>query len=284
MTHFKMRKNYKKILTSSSGVSYDSNAVTFFNTIGITSTRTKSAVSNLFTGYKSNNLWNKIERAYLMLSDGSNPLIGIITDGKTLNQAIAENSDTSFVIPEGYQFDASNNNSLDSNLIPSTSSIITNTSYHISFYRNDLNDTGSSDELCFAGVSDTLNTLYLGLQWKASISGHYTYGGYNATVASSDFGAVSVTNGYYLVSRTSASALSIYKNGVSVSSDTTPDVGIRPTQSILLGAFNNAGSINNRMQSICGLITIGAGLNSSEQSIMNSLNSTFQANVISGGR
>jgi hypothetical protein len=102
------------------------------------------------------------------------------------------------------------------------------------------------------------------------------YGGLMATGYVS--AAQTRSDGFYTSCRTGSTAAAIYRNGTSQATSVVPPATL-VTHNIYIGAQNNAGATDTYTNRECAFSTIGTGLNSTDNTNLNTLITTFQTSL-----
>jgi hypothetical protein len=89
------------------------------------------------------------------------------------------------------------------------------------------------------------------------------------------------SQGFYLISRTSSTLLTLYKNGSSAATSVVSDTGNLPTASVrVMALFNQNNSTTNGYSSRnLAFATIGAGLNGTEAAALSTAVATYQTSL-----
>lgn len=211
--------------TKRSGASFDSDALSFFTSSGITDLTQKNAVNQLVLDLKSNSLWTKLKALHPVVggtaSSHSKNLINPSLYNLTFSSGWTHSANG--MIPNG------TNAYADTNFNPSTQ-ITSASSWSVGFYSN-----SSVTEGIDLGVDSGSGYLYLSAKfnifgankgrWQTSVSQDYTD---------------TTGTGFYQGVK-SASTSEIYKNG-SVILNTASSTGSFYNGNIYLGVLNRAGA------------------------------------------
>lgn len=256
------------IVSSSGGVSFDADALSFITAASITDNTQKTAVNTLITDLKAYNIWTKMKAIY--------PFVGGTATSHKFNLKDPRDLDAAFrlvfnggwthsvngVLPNG------TNAYANTGITPSTT--LSQNSTHISIYSRTNNTTNGED----MGCRNSGNTIILDIElyWL----GNYWFqnnAGFGA-------GTTSIpTTGYYINSRTSNGSYSLYKNGTSIKSQSITSVGLPPVP-IYIGATNleGTGSYHYANREIA-FASIGDGLTDTEQSNFYTAVQAFQTTL-----
>lgn len=259
---------------------YDHDAYVDISNGDILSNTEKNAINAIVLGLKADSLWSKISVGYLMSGSGFDPLLGIIVDMKGGVPGVPANSSSGYISYQGYAFEETSNNYWDTAVVPSDDPLITDTSFHMSFYKNSA-DYGAEKGETFMGVFNTTssNSLSFNASYSPNSSLTFDYGGYDSSTASVDYGPMSESGliGFYVITRTSGSILKLFKDGTEISSNLVADLGLAPTDySVFLGALNIGGTAGQNITSTCGFFSIGLGLDDTEVANLTARNLTYQ--------
>lgn len=249
------------------GASFDADATAFFTATGITDVTQKNAVNTLVLDLKNNSLWDKMNAIY--------PMVGGTATTHKYNLKNPSDSDAAFRIVFSGGWTHSSTGALpngsnaygDTKLAPS--SVLSTNSSHISYYSR--STTGGADDLsCMNGTGQILRII---------ISDAYNIYNdmYNA------FQRVSAANGnskgFYVGTRTTSTLLTTYKNGSSLGTNTSSDIGSLPTVNLTLAGLNNNGSIQGYSNRECAFASIGSGLSSTDVTNLNTAVTNFQTTL-----
>lgn len=240
--------------TGTFGVSYDADALNYFNAnTSITSTADKNAINDFYLGLKSDGIYSKIKAMYL-------PIWGTAASSKwNLVNPIDSNAAYRLTFSTGWTFSSGgmtpNGTSAyaDTFLTPSTSLLLNST--HLSYYsRTNVNIT--SVEM---GAQHTNGLDYSIIQIRNS---NLTYYLINSTILGVQSGADTNSQGFYLGTRTASNVINGFRNSTKILSGTTNSTSL-PNIKIILGAFNSTSSIIYSTKQ-CSFSSIGDGLNDTE--------------------
>jgi hypothetical protein len=240
----------------SAGVSTDADAQAFITAAGITDATQQSAINTLVTDLKTYGIWTKMKAVYPFVGGTSS------THKWNLINPVDSNAAYRLIFSGGWTHSSTGalpngtNGYADTFLASST---LTSSSTHLSFYSR--TDT-ASPAMFEMGVANfgtnkrfTLNIRYadsFGIQSGNAASG------------------LSITNtnssGFYTGTRTSTTAIEIYKNGISQASNTISDTTTLDTNSVWIGAIQNVGNLSTAYYSNreCAFASIGDGLTDTE--------------------
>lgn len=242
-----------------SKVAYDTDAQAFISAAGITDVTQKRAINQLVIDYKAAGIWGKMTAIYPFVGGTStthsynlkDPTLYQITWGGTVTHnanGITGNGST------GYG---------DTGVNPSLVLSLNDT--HISYYSR---TNSAATQFVAIGVSRT-SDFFIGA-YPTSV-----YGSVNNTV--SLVGTIADTRGEFLISRTSSTSTTMYRNGGSIAMSSSASTSLS-NANIYVGARNNTGALNYSTTNI-SLATIGAGLNSTEVTNKYTADAAFQTTL-----
>ena len=230
-------------IVSSSGASFDADALAFMTAAYITDNTQKTAINTLVTDFKSSGIWTKMKAIY--------PFVGGSATSHKWNLKDPRDLDAAFRLvfsggvthsSNGVQFDGANGYA-NTKLIPSTVYGAQNPLLHYSVYnRTSLTITSTvwSD-----GVYSSTGIGGIALMQNSFST--LAPGNSSLLVGSSDPGGTLTgfsgnTDGYFIFSRLSNTSLKAYRNGTLVGTKTT-DISsdtLIPRSEFLLGARNDS--------------------------------------------
>ena len=238
------------------GATYDTDALAYFTAnTSITSSADKSAINDFYLGLKSDSIYTSIQAMYLPIWGSTNSKWNLITPvdndasfrltfsgGLTYaSTGITPNGTTGYA---NTYYNVNTSGSLDSS--------------HVSFYSRTSTTTGGVDIGC---KKTSFHYMTIGLAY-------FTSARINSAGASDSVNAVD-TKKLFIATRTSSSSYSLYKNAsllatVSQSSSAKPDI------SMYLFARNTDTGIDGYSVKECSFSSIGAALNSTQVTALNS--------------
>ena len=240
-------------------------------TFGASGSTISAATITLFTSLVSNNLWDSLNAIYPYLGGTSG---GCAINGKTPGTYnITWNGGMTFDSngPKGNGTNGYGNTNLNDNTVLSLDST------HLSIYSN----TNSQDNGADFGVLNSGNT--------SSFQGYLRQPSPDANIFATKihdntYSSVSVPNstGYFVFTRTAASARGYYRNGTSLSTNTTGTTSVSKVNAdMFLFARNQYGdgiaaNFNSRQQTFA---TIGLGLTAAQVSTLSTIINTFQTSL-----
>lgn len=251
---------------------YDTDAQKFIDNAGITSDTLKNAVNQLVVDLKNAGLWSKMKAIYPIIGGTATTHKYNLKDPRDLDAAYRLTfSGTVTHSPTGMQSNGSSY--ANTHLTPSSALTINNT--HLSYYSN----TVSSAAVVEMGVSSDSYTDEFTLACNFAGYGALT----SAYVGSTTYRALATptnSSGFFIGSRISTTNLSLYRNGISLATNTQSNSGTLATGAIYLMAWNlsNTGVAYNISQRECAFASIGEGLTSSEAALLTQIVDAFQYN------
>lgn len=241
-------------ILSSSGASFDADALAFITAASITDNTQKTAVNTLVTDLKSYNIWSKMKAIY--------PFVGGTASAHKFNLKDPRDLDAAYRLVFNGGWTHSNTGALpngttayaDSKLAPN---VMSQNSIHLSFYsRTNISglyyDIGSVSSNSLAG----LLVSYNGGSGPASYS-------YMNTLSSDNSLNSRQSTGLYIGSRTSNNSNVLFQNNTKVVNGTISSL-TPSTYSIYLGAINNIDVASNYSPRQQAFASIGDGLTDAE--------------------
>jgi hypothetical protein len=253
------------ILASSiaSGPTYDADAQAFFDRVttagGTLSTTEKNATNQLVLDMKSAGIWSSMQAIYPMVGASaeacaqnlkSSSFTGSFSTGWTFA--------STGVTPNGVAY-------MDTNFRPSINNIAN--SAHISFYSRTNITTQSVSMGCYSGSDYN--------QLAISFAGT-TYWNINNGGGSVAINSLTNSLGFFLASRTSATAVMGQRNSTQISGTSAE---ARNAQNIYLGANNNGGVPLSFDTKQCAFSSIGDGLTDTQASNFYTAVQAFQTTL-----
>lgn len=235
------------------GSSIDADAESYFSTASITDETEKSAVRTLITSLKSNSLWTKMERLYLMSPTSS---AACLTCAKSLDQS-ATAVDTPTFSALGVEFNGTSEY-IDTNFAANAGSIFVTNSNHISYYVTKAQEAIGGSLKLLLGADN-------GTTCQIRIFHNNTTEFLSAREQNSNAATMQLTNGgnldkaLFCATRRGANETEFYKNGASIATGVAASVAL-PTQDFYIGCSNVSGTPTGFNATGCGFVSIGAGL------------------------
>jgi hypothetical protein len=233
---------------------------------GITST-VSAATQTLFTSLWSNSLNTKMIAMY--------PFLGGNSSGCKFNAIDPQDTNGAYrlLFNGGVTFNASgvtfNGNNGYANTYLSGNTITPNDN-HLSVYMRDNTAINTKTYLGYGEGS----TNFL-ISNGGDNNYHYYYGLDTAGIVST---TSATTSGLNLITTTGQSFQNLYRNGSVVLSNSGATTG-STNQEVVIGALNNAGSIQQYYGNEYRFVTIGYGLSEAQQSTLSSIINTFQTTL-----
>jgi hypothetical protein len=240
-------------------------------TFGASGSTISAATITLFTSLVSNNLWDSLNAIYPYLGGTSG---GCAINGKTPGtHNITWNGGMTFDSngPKGNGTNGYGNTNLNDNTILSLNST------HLSIYSN----TNSQDTGADFGLLNSGNTSsFQGFIRQPSPDDNI----FNTKIHDNTYTSFTVANstGYFVFTRTAASARAYYRNGTSLSTNTTGTTSVSKINGdMFLFARNGNGAgtaeaFSSRQQTFA---TIGLGLTAAQVSTLSTIINTFQTSL-----
>lgn len=265
-------------------VTEDDDCVAFYTAAGITDETQQNAVCQLVTDLKDANIWTKMVAVYPFVGGNAtahkynlkNPLntdaaFRIVWGGQIIHNANGITGNGTFGVPgdatSGYG---------DTKIQPDLHLATNDT--HISVYCRTVG--GNSDPMWEVGVHNGNNkTMMISLKNQGA-NGPTLGIMYHQTSPSTDWVQKSdpSAQGFWLISRRSATDFEGYKNGVSFQTNTNTVTGVLPDKNLYILGVNDTGNglpnfVSNRN---LAFVSIGAGLTDSESTAFNTAVQVFQ--------
>lgn len=243
-------------IISSSGTSYDADALAFITAASITNNTHKTAINTLVTDLKTYNIWTKMKAIY--------PFVGGSATSHKYNLKDPRDLDAAFrlVFSGGWTHSSTGalpngtNAGADTKLVPS--SVLTNNNTHLSFYSRTQNTSLNGIDI---GCYDFTTELGMTQYYNGNSSKTITMYEYPANAA-----YVNNTNtlGFQIGSRTSSTSLKLYFNNSLLNTNTTNNVKTQPTISLSIGASTRPVGFNQYSNRESAFASIGDGLTDTE--------------------
>jgi len=228
----------------------DFNAASFISRAGITNPAQKTAINNLVIALKGYGIWSKMVALYPYVGGSAsshaqnlvNSSFTISWNGTVTHNAngVTGNGSTGYGDTTCKASDVGVNGGLSTYLraLP------------------------TGDNNCSIGMQ---NASDRGYEIIMNVSFGQKYGIWGATASIASQSTVPAT-GLYSVNRTSSTALTLYRNGSSIASDSTSSSLSATALNIYTLALNNNGSTSSFSEENCALDAIHQGLTASEES------------------
>jgi hypothetical protein len=251
------------------GYGLDPDASAFITAAGITDATQKAALNTLVAQLKGYGIWTKMTAIY--------PFVGGTATTHKYNLKDPRDLDAAFRIvwsgavthnSNGVTGDGSTGFG-DTKLVPSTS--LTSNDTHLSVYGRSagLTATNPIDAGAFTGGT---SAFFMGTRLNDKF--------YSASYNNAGDVAVSNTDGrgFYIASRRSSSDMEAYKNGAS-SGTSAAAAGTLPTTSTYVCGGGTSGGVTNPSNRNLALVSVGAGLTSTEAANFNTAVQAYQTTL-----
>lgn len=246
-----------------SGVSFDTDALSFFTAASITDATQKNAVNQLVLDLKSNNLWSKIKALY--------PIVGGNATAHSYNLINSIQYQLSF--SSGWTHSSTgmlpNGSSAYANTLLTPSTTLSLNDNHISYYSRTQTTSNGVD----IGVSNNFNANMLDIE--INFVGRYYENNQNSY--SSPFSAT-FTTGLFVNSRVASGSFKGYRNGTSEGTMSITSTGLANFP-IFLGARNNYSTPAFYSTKQCAFASIGDGFSDTEAANFYTCVNTFQTTL-----
>lgn len=255
-----------------SGSGYDSDAEAYFTAASITDTTEKDAVNQLVldlkgTGSTTNNndLWTGMSAIYPV-------------SPTSLSAASFNLKD-----PTSYEITWFNSPTHATTGISGNGTQYGDTGAVLGTILSDEDDSGMTYSGDYFSGDFAMGTTTSTERWaiRTTAGKRFAYLGLSSVVVSS----VDTVAGIYTVVRRSTTDKEFYKNGASIDTNTTSDTGsFPPTQSLYVLGYNNNGSAGGFFAGEIDFWAVHQSLTDNEAQDLYDSITTYNANVISGGR
>jgi len=247
----------------------DSDAQAFIDAAGITDSTQQSAINTLVTDLKTANIWTKMKAVY--------PFVGASSTSHKYNLVNPVDSDAAFRLSFSTGWTHSSTGATpngssayaDTFLNPTTS--LSSSNNHASIY-NRTNTAGTFSDLGSYTVSGL--TYYFIFRTRQT-GDTFLIGNGNSsfpTAVNTD------SRGFYLMSKTSASNTSGFKNNSKVINEGVSGTGIS-NHNVFIGAINANGTAAQYTNREISFASLGNGLTDTEASDFNTAVTTFQTTL-----
>lgn len=238
------------IVSSSGGVSFDTDALSFITAASITDATQKTAVNTLVTDLKTYNIWTKMVALY--------PFVGGSATSHKFNLKDPRDLDAAYRLTFGGGMTHSSDG-----LIPNGTTAYANTylkpsdlpasDVHLSYYSKS-NTTKGYDMGSYLSTNLSFCSKY-----DDGISYLYTNtGGGNAYVGAND------TRAFFVANRPNSTTSILYRNTTKII-NATKNVEIPNSINMYIGGLNFNGTLTDPTNKICAFSSIGNSLNDTEQ-------------------
>jgi hypothetical protein len=250
-------------VVSSSGVSFDADALAFITAASITNNTQKTAVNTLVTDLKAYNIWSKMKAIY--------PFVGGTASSHKWNLKDPRDLDIAFriIFNGGWTHSSTGalpngaNGYADTKFVGS--SVLTNNSTHFAKY-NRIAETGVGQRAdgVYNFTSFPNQTLISQFYWYNGADIDFRIGDSSSSVG---YTPTNGGTGFYLSSRTSSVLFKGYRNNSVLGSYTTANgTSVLPNIPLYIGARNDAGSPLYFNKYEAAFASIGDGLTDTDAS------------------
>jgi hypothetical protein len=246
--------------------SLDADAQAFFSRVtaagGTLSATEQTAVNTLTVSLKSAGIWTKMKAIYPMVGSSaaacaqnlkSSSFTGSFNGGWTYT--------STGVLGNGV------NTFMNSNLIPASE--LSQDDSHLMVYSrsnslgNAIVDIGCLNTVRFYIITNYNNATYIGFNFNTDIA----------------ITTVTDTRGFFLVTRSSGSLATMYKNNSVQGTTTQASTGINALRTVYLGAYNDNGPLNFISNKEYAFSSIGNGLDATQSSNYYTIVQAFQTTL-----
>jgi hypothetical protein len=261
-------------IVSSSGASFDTDALSFITAASISDLTQKTAINTLVTDLKTANIWTKMKALYPFVGGTASSHKWNLKDPRDLNAAYRlvfnggwTHSSTG-ALPNGTTGYA------ETYLAPLGS--LTTSNYHLSHYsRTQITSTNSHDMGCEQGAPYGYNfDLY---QYFNSVSAKgFLDGSYPSDASQSNN---TNTLGLLIGNRTASTIQKTFFNGALLNQNTNLKILPLPSTNVFIGATNTDQIASSFSTKQCGFASIGDGLTDTEAANLYSAVQTYQTTL-----
>ena len=251
------------IVSSSGGVLYDADALSFITAAAITDNTQKTAVNTLVTDLKTYNIWSKMKAIYPFVGGSATSHKWNLKDPRDLDAAFrlvfngGWTHSATGVKPNGTTAYA------ETKLVPNNVLIARNTHMGLYSRENTIAENYRID-MGACNLNTAIPIMSLSAKYDSSsnaLSDSYNLNTNRILISNSD------SKGFYLSTRTSINSHKVFKDTTILATDSVNDgTNSTPEFQITIGGFNFAGSVvqySNREQAFA---SIGDGLSDTEAS------------------
>lgn len=257
-----------KLLRKQATACADSDGQAFITAAGITDATQKTAICNLVQDLKDSSLWTSLQAIYPMVGGSASTCKWNLKDPQDTDAAFRLSFINSPTIDANGV--AWNGTTQYANTFFNPTTLSTSTSTHISYYSLTDNTNGGNMDIGAQTLSNANQRLAVDLRY---VSGQIVVDQYDFST-SRIFVAIANSTGYFICSRTGATSLSAYKNGVSIGSSTGA-AGTMANANIFIGAGSNGTGVLSYGNRKCAFATIGTGLDATQARALNNIVEEF---------
>lgn len=259
-------------IVSSSGASFDTDALAFITAASITDNTQKTAINTLVTDLKSYNIWTKMKALY--------PFVGGSASSHKWNLKDPRDLDAAYRLVFNGGWTHSNTGALpngttayaDTKFTPSVDWSINN--IHTSFYSKSNISLTSTQVLIDAFVGAGSNYQFY-FDSSASKIVHDAFSSTNGRASENISVFSSRTDGLFIGTRTSATNNTIYRNSTSIVTSTTTNDGTLPYIPLFISAANTTAGAVAFSSLESSFASIGEGLTSTQATNLSTAINTF---------
>lgn len=256
-------------IVSSSGASFDADALAFITAASLTDNTQKTAINTLVTDLKTYNIWTKMKAIY--------PFVGGTATSHKFNLKDARDLDAAYRLVFNGGWTHSSTGALpngttaygNTNFIPTIDYSVNNNA-HISFYSRTNSSEAQFNEMgCYQA-----NYLVISLRRSDQSQNSFLFANTNNGINFFDSDSL----GLYVANRINNQANG-FKNGVSKGSNTVAD-NARNNLAVIIGANNSSNNnVTQYSKRECAFASIGDGLTDTEASNFYTAVQAFQTTL-----
>lgn len=249
------------------GVYTDPDAQAFITAASITDATQQSAVNQLVLDLKASNIWTKMKAVYPFVggsaTSNSKNLINPSTYSITWAGGLTHNSSGVTGSTNGYG---------NTGIAPNSALSLNST--HLSVFMK----TAGGASKTPIGVCEAGYNKFTGIITDINIGYNAVFYDVNASNGGNTFQAFPSNTGFILANRTASNQSTIYRNGVSLGSNSVNSSSLS-TYNITILALNNNGSIGGYSPSNLQFASIGDGLSGADITAFNTAVTTFNTTL-----
>lgn len=237
---------------------YDADAQAYFTAAAITNTTAKAATNQLIIDLKAHSLWAKMKAIYVLVNQDPAKNKYNLKDPRDLDAAYRLTFTNTGSITHGSTGVVWGSNGYANTHLNGSTDFTANDA-HCSYYSQTATAPGgpSFDMGADNGTTAFILSVYDG----ASAAGYFeaNSGFYNTF-------SPSARDGYYILTRTSATSQVVYRNNVSQGTQTGSNSTNKVNAALYLGCMNASGSPYGSSNRTCSIATWGSGLTATDVS------------------